>query len=171
LGYFHIPKFRFTLFPVGEGQIQGKRMKNLLRPTIAPILLGAAMLLAKDKPAVEKENLTKLQAVKTIFVDGNNESADKVRQHLESWTCLVLANNKSTADAVMDVKEQPKPNTDINKVAASMTITLPNGDLIWSRTKTGEGFIHSGAGEAVEKVLHDLSKDACPGSHYRRHMG
>ena len=48
------------------------------------------MLLAKDKPAVEKENLTKLQAVKTIFVDGNNESADKVRQHLESWTCLVL---------------------------------------------------------------------------------
>src|ERR1022692_1203824 len=84
---------------------------------------------------------------------------------------LSLANNKSTADAVMDVKEQPKPNTDINKVATSMTVTLPNGDLIWSRTKTGEGFIHSGAGEAVEKILHDLSKDACPRSHYRRHMG
>ena len=146
-------------------------MKKRLAPTIAAILLATAMSLAKDKPAIEKENLTKLQAVKTIFVDGNNESADKVRQHLESWTCLVLTNNKSTADAVMGVTEQQKPNTDINKVATSLTITLPNGDLIWSRTKTGEGFVHSGAGEAVEKVLHDLSKDACPGSHYRRHMG
>jgi len=146
-------------------------MRKLLGPTIAATLLAAGMSPAKDKPAIEKENLAKLQAVKAIFVDGNNESADKVRQHLESWTCLALTNNKSAADAVMDVKEQQKPNTDINKVATSLTITLPNGDLIWSRTKTGEGFVHSGAGEAVEKVLHDLSKDACPGKHYRRHMG
>jgi len=138
---------------------------------IGAILLTVAMSPATDKPAIEKENLAKLQAVKTIFVDGNNESADKVRQHLETWTCLKLSNNKSTADAVMDVKEQQKPNTDINKVATSITITLPNGDLIWSRTKAGEGFVHSGAGEAVEKVLHDLSKDACPGQHFRRHMG
>ena len=138
---------------------------------IAAIVFATAVAPAKDKPAIEKENLAKLQAVKTVFVDGNNESADKVRQHLESWTCLALTNNKSTADAVMDVKEQQKPNTDINKVATSLTITLPNGDLIWSRTKIGEGFVHSGAGEAVEKVLHDLSKEACPGSHYRRHIG
>jgi hypothetical protein len=146
-------------------------MKKLLRTGVAGILLAAAMSLAKDKPAIEKENLIKLRAVKNIFVDGNNESSDKVRQHLESWTCLLLTSNKSTADAVMDVKEQQKPNTEINKVATSLTITLPNGDLIWSRTKSGAGFVHSGAGEAVEKVLHDLSKDACPGSHYRRHMG
>jgi hypothetical protein len=146
-------------------------MNNRLRPMIAAIVFATAVAPAKDKPAIEKENLAKLQAVKTVFVDGNNESADKVRQHLESWTCLALTNNKSTADAVMDVKEQQKPNTDINKVATSLTITLPNGDLIWSRTKIGEGFVHSGAGEAVEKVLHDLSKEACPGSHYRRHIG
>lgn len=146
-------------------------MKKLLRATVSTIVFAAAMSLAKDKPAIEKENLVKLQAVKTVFVNGNNESADKVRQHLESWTCLVLTNNKSTADAVIDVTEEQKPNTDINKVATSLSIALPNGDLIWSRTKAGEGFVHSGAGEAVEKVLHDLSKDACPGKHYRRHMG
>ena len=103
-------------------------------------------------------------------MDGNNESADKVRQHLESWTCLKLAGNKATADAVMDVQEREK-HSDIHEVATSLTITLPNGDLIWSRTKTGGGFVHSGAGEAVEKVLHDLSKDACPGQNFRRHMG
>jgi hypothetical protein len=148
----------------------GESMK-LSKAAVAAILLAAAMSLAKDKPAAEQENLAKLRAVRTVFVEGNNESADKVRQHLESWTCLVLSTNKTAADAVMAIDERTKPNTDINKVATSLTISLPNGDLIWSRTKTGEGFIHSGAGEAVEKVLHDLSKDACPGAHYRRHMG
>jgi hypothetical protein len=136
----------------------------------ASILLAVASSPANDKPAVEKENLVKLQTVKTVFVDGNNESADKVRQHLEAWTCLKLSNNKSTADAVMDVQEREK-TSDMNKVATSIIMTMPNGDQIWSRTKTGEGFVHSGAGEAVEKVLHDLSKDACPGQHFRRHMG
>jgi len=71
----------------------------------------------------------------------------------------------------MAVQEQTKPNADINKVAASVTITMPNGDQIWSRTKAGEGFIHSGAGEAIEKLLHDLAKEGCPGKHYQRHMG
>jgi hypothetical protein len=123
------------------------------RTTIAAILFAVAMSPAKDKPAIEQENLARLQAVRSIFVDGNNESADKVRQHIESWTCLKLTNNKTTADAVMDVQEREK-SSDIHKVATSLTITLPNGDLIWSRTKTGEGFVHSGAGEAVEKVLH-----------------
>ncbi len=137
---------------------------------IALVLLASGMSPGKDKPAIEKENLTKLQSVKSIFVDGNNESADKVRQHLESWTCLKLASNKNTADAVIEVQEREKPS-EIHEVATSLTVKLPNGDLIWSRTKTGAGFVHSGAGEAVEKVLHDLSKDACPGQHFRRHMG
>jgi hypothetical protein len=134
------------------------------------VLLAAAVSTAKDKPAIEKENLAKLRAVKTIFVDGNNESADKIREHLESWTCLVLSNNKSKADAVIDIQEREKPS-DIHKVSTSLTVSTPNGDLIWSRTKTGEGLVHSGAGEAAEKLLHDLSKDACPGQHYRRHLG
>jgi hypothetical protein len=145
-------------------------MKQLSKATIAVTLLATAMSLAKDKPKIEQENLAKLQSAKAVFVDGNNESADKVRQHLESWTCLTLTNNKSTADAIMDVQEREKPS-DINKVATSVTISMTNGDQIWSRTKTGEGFVHSGAGEAVEKLLHDLSKDACPGKSYRRHLG
>ncbi len=145
-------------------------MKKRLTATITAILLTVSVSPGKDKPAIEKENLAKLQAVKIIFVDGNSESADKVRQHLESWTCLKLTNNKATANAVIGVQEREKPS-DIHEVATSLTIILPNGDLIWSRTKTGSGFVHSGAGEAVEKVLHDLSKDACPGQYFRRHMG
>jgi hypothetical protein len=76
-------------------------MKRLSKAIAVVIMAAAVLSPAKDKPAIEKENLAKLQAVKTIFVDGNNESADKVRQHLESWTCLKLAGNKATADAVM----------------------------------------------------------------------
>jgi hypothetical protein len=43
---------------------------------------------AGKKPAISAANLTELQAVKTVFVDGNSESADKLREKLESWTCL-----------------------------------------------------------------------------------
>jgi hypothetical protein len=116
---------------------------------------------AGKKPTISAENLAKLQTVKTVFVDGNSESADKLREKMESWTCLKLTNNKSNADAIMTVEERTKPNTDVNKVAASVTITMPNGDQVWSRTKAGEGFVHSGAGMAAENLLHDLAKDVC----------
>jgi hypothetical protein len=116
---------------------------------------------AREKPAISEENLAKLRTVKTVFVDGNNESADKFREKLEVWTCLKLANNKSQADAIINVEERERPS-DLHKVAASVVATMPNGDQVWSRTKTGEGFVHSGAGMAAENLLHDLAKDACP---------
>lgn len=124
---------------------------------------------AGKKPAISEENLEKLRTIKAIFVDGNSESADKLREKLELWTCLKLTNNKSNADAVMTVEERTKPNIDLNKVAASVTITMPNGDQVWSRTKAGEGFVHSGAGMAAENLLHDLAKDVCPGWSRRNH--
>ncbi len=136
-------------------------MKTTLK--IAAFLAMASFCHAGKKPAISEENLEKLRTIKTVFVDGNSESADKLREKLESWTCLKLTNNKSNADAVMTAEERTKPNTDVNKLAASVTIAMPNGDQVWSRTKTGEGFVHSGAGMAAENLLHDLAKDACPG--------
>ena len=123
---------------------------------------------AEKKPAISEENLAKLQAVKTVFVDGNSESADKLREKMESWTCLKLSSNKSQADAIMSVEEREKPS-DLHKLAASVVITMPNGDQVWTRTKTGEGVVHSGAGMAAENLLHDLAKDACPGWSRRNH--
>src|ERR1035441_544329 len=122
----------------------------------------ASLCYAGKKPAISEENLAKLQTIKVLFVDGNSESADKLREKLESWTCLKLTNNKSQADAIMSTEEREK-TSDMHKVAASVVITMPNGDQVWSRTKTGEGFVHSGAGMAAENLLHDLAKDACPG--------
>lgn len=118
---------------------------------------------AGKKPGITQENLEKLRAVKTIFVEGNSESADKIREHLESHSCFTLVNNKSKADAVMSVSEENKPGEGMQWVVTSIMLTTPNGDQIWSRSKGGGGFVHSGAGMATDNLLHDLRKDACPG--------
>src|ERR1019366_3813675 len=94
----------------------------------------ASLCHAGKKPAISEENFAKLQTVKVIFVDGNSESADKLREKLESWTCLKLTNNESQADAIMSTEEREKPS-DLHKLAASVVITMPNGDQVWSRTK------------------------------------
>ena len=108
--------------------------------------------------SISTESLAELRTVKTVFVEGNSESADKLRAKLESWTCLKLTNNKSNADAIVTTDERTKPNTDVNKLAASVTITMPNGDQVWSRTKTGEGFVYSGAGMVLlHNSLHQRS--------------
>jgi hypothetical protein len=124
---------------------------------------------AGKKPSITQENLAKLQAIEVIFVDGNSESADKLREKLESWTCLKLTNNRSQADAIMNVEERAKPDEGMNWLVSSITVTTKAGDQVWSRSKGGGGFVHSGAGMAAENLLHDLAKDACPGWSRRNH--
>jgi hypothetical protein len=64
-------------------------------------------------------------------VDGNNQSADEIREKLESRTCLILTNNKSRADAIVSVEERIKPNVTFNRLVTSVTVTMPTGDLVW----------------------------------------
>jgi hypothetical protein len=109
------------------------------------------------------EDLAKLHEIKTIFVEGNNESATKIRKHLESSTCFQMVNNKSKADAVMSVSEENKPDEGMHWVVTSITLTTPDGDQIWTQSKGGGGFINSGSGMADDKLLKDLRKDACSG--------
>lgn len=74
---------------------------------IASILIFAhATIPAWKKPEIYVEHLATLQQVKSVFVDGNSESADEIRVRLESWTYLVLTNNKSQADAIISVEER-----------------------------------------------------------------
>jgi hypothetical protein len=131
--------------------------------TSAVVIALVSLGHAGKKPAIAAENLAKLQAVKTVFVEGNSESADKVREHLESQSCLRLVNNKSKADAIMSISEENKPGEGMQWLVTSITVTTQDGDQIWSKSKGGGGFVHSGAGMATDKLLHDLRKDACPG--------
>jgi hypothetical protein len=135
-------------------------MKNV-RMFFCLLFLLSACYGADKKPAITQENLTKLRAIRTIFVDGNSESADKLRQHLESQSCFTLVTNKSKADAIMSVSEENKPGGGPNWLVTSIVVTTQNGDQIWSKSKGGGGFVHSGAGMATDNLLHDLKKDAC----------
>jgi len=130
--------------------------------TIAVVVALVTLGYAGKKPAITQENLAKLQTVKTVFVDGNSESADKLREKLETFSCFTLSNNKSRADAIMTTEERNAHDYVTNEVLTSATITMPNGDQVWTRSKKGGGFVHSGAGMAAEDILHDLAKEACP---------
>jgi hypothetical protein len=134
---------------------------------IVTATLATAAFAAK-KPAISEANQAELQTVRTVFIDGNSEAADKLREKMEIYTCLKVGNNKAKADAVMAVDESAR-NSDSalmghdNKVSASVVITMPNGDQVWSKNKLGgEGFVHSGAGTAAVNLLRALAKDACP---------
>lgn len=127
-------------------------MKTISKATIAAILLASGVTLAKEPHPIH---------IQTIFVEGNSESADKLREKMEKWSCLKLVSKRDEADAIMNVEEREKPS-DLHKVATSVTLVKQDGEQIWYGTKTGEGVIGSGAGMAAENLLHDLSKDACP---------
>ena len=81
----------------------------------------------------------------------------------------MLTNNKTKADALSEVDEQDRKQNSMilgnqNRISSSVTITMPNGDQVWSSSKSGgDGFINSGAGHADVNILRALAKDACPG--------
>ena len=117
----------------------------------------------RKRPAISQENLAKLQTIRIVFVDGNSESADVIREKLESWTCLSLTNNRSQGHAIMSVEERIKPNVTVDRLATSVTLTMQNGDQVWSKSRTGWAFLNTGAVEAVEAILDELAKDGCAG--------
>ena len=132
--------------------------------TLAVVIAHAA-----KKPAISEESLAELQTVQKVFIQGTSEAADKLRNDLETYTCLKLTNNKTKADALIEVDERERRQSSVilgnqNRVSSSVTITMPNGDQVWSNSKSGgDGFINSGAGHADVNLLRALAKDACPG--------
>ena len=126
------------------------------------VLLFPAIAASAGKNKVRDSDLAELRTVKTIFVDGNSESADKLREKLETFSCFTLSNNKSHADAMMTTEERNAHDYVTNEVVTSVTITMPDGNQVWTRSKRGGDFVHSGAGMAAEDILHDLAKEVCP---------
>lgn len=104
-----------------------------------------------------------LCTIKTVFVSGNSESADFVRQQIEKATWLKLVSNASAADGVLKIAEHTHTkHFPIATQETAVSAELWKGkDLEWSETQTwGEGVFHSGAGSAVKLLLSDLDKEA-----------
>lgn len=133
------------------------------------LILATAISRAAKKPAISEENLAELQTVQKVFIQGTSEAADKLRDDLETYTCLKLTNNQTKADALIEVDEKERGQNSVilgnrNRISSSVTITMPNGDQVWSSSKSGgAGFVNSGAGHADVNILRALAKDACPG--------
>jgi hypothetical protein len=70
------------------------------------VLPFVAIACSAANKKVNDADMAELRTVKTIFIDGNNESADKLREKLETFSCFTLSNNKSRADAVMTTEER-----------------------------------------------------------------
>jgi hypothetical protein len=170
-GHFITRRHRLSDMATGQNRIGGRSVKALLATGAVLCALFSMESLSgvqKKKPAISEENVAELQTARIVFIDGNSESADKLRDKLETYTCLRLTNNKSKADAILSVDEQARRSAlDENgsgKISASVIVTMPNGDQVWNVNKLGQGgFVHTGAGTAATNVLRALAKDACPG--------
>jgi hypothetical protein len=100
---------------------------------VCAIVIGAA---AKDHVDERLKDLT------SVFVTGNNQSAEGARKVLQDEkTCLSLAPKAIDADAVLDItvdaQSQGGPIGGMGGRAwiASGTLTLKSGELVWSRSE------------------------------------
>ncbi|MCI0404137.1 MAG: hypothetical protein L0212_11555 [Acidobacteria bacterium] len=129
---------------------------------VLTLLLCAPALLAKDKPD------PRLREVSTIFVKGNNQAAEKIRELLRKGkTCFQLATKAEDADAVLEVDADAAADPGSlgsfgrREWIVSGTLTLKSGDLVWSKSRRfGDAPFMSGAKSGGDVLLHDLAKDA-----------
>lgn len=136
-------------------------------PSKATSLLFITALLAatpawggKDKPD------PRLAGVTTIFVTGNNQAAEKIREQLSKRkSCLTLALKADDSDAILDVSTDTKSQGDSGFGAfgarewiVSATLTLKSGELLWSKSERfGDAPFRSGGKVAGDLLLHRLS--------------
>ncbi|MBI4166718.1 MAG: hypothetical protein HY508_13390 [Acidobacteria bacterium] len=83
----------------------------------------------------------RLREVKSIFVKGNSQAAEKAREKLdEGKTCFSLATKADDADAVLEIGDSATADPGVlgsfggRHNVVSGTVTLKSGDLVWSHT-------------------------------------
>lgn len=132
------------------------------------MLLIVGMVFAKDAPDA------RLQSLRSVFVSGNNQGAEQVREDLKkdaekSKGCLTLATNQKDADGTLDI--QTDGNSSMGGGMGSLggrnwivsgTVTLKSGDLVWSHSERfSDTPLKSGAKTAGKLVYSKLRKAAC----------
>ena len=106
-------------------------MKALL---IVILLCGASTA----QTSITPERLEKLQAVHSIFVQGNNQGAEKIREEMEKGkTCFTSVLKASDADAVLDVNSDSVMQSGllgIRDYIISGNLTNTQGELLWAKS-------------------------------------
>jgi len=117
---------------------------------------------------LKTERLQKIQAVHTIFVDGNNVGALKAREQIEKGkTCFTLALKAADADAVFAVgtdSQMEDARWGIRDYIVTGTLTNKDGELLWSQnSRFGDAPFSNGGKEAAKILVHMLKREACEG--------
>ncbi|TAM80409.1 MAG: hypothetical protein EPN47_15930 [Acidobacteria bacterium] len=132
--------------------------KNALLPML--VILATTPVFARR---IHKGSRHDLCSIKSVFVDGNSESADIVRQRIEKKTWLKLVPSEDGADGVLKIAEHTlTKHFPISTQETEVSDQLWKGKkLDWSETKTwDEGVFNSGSGSAARLLLDDLNKEA-----------
>src|SRR5258708_38263229 len=114
-------------------------VKNDTQPEAKPETKTDAKAETTEDPKIVAQR--ELQSVRTLFVKGNSETSNTLREKMSIYSCLQTALSEKKADAVMDVDETARRTESIlgghsNKVSSTVTITLPNGVVVWTYNKT-----------------------------------
>lgn len=131
------------------------------------ILLVFLVALAFGKDVVDP----RLKDVRTVFVTGNNQAAEKIRSEMRTdagkkRSCLSLITNPSQADATLEVAADR--NLTRNSVTRESdwiingTLTTKSGDIIWSSHAQFSDAPFMSGGDTAGKILYrHLKSDAC----------
>lgn len=100
------------------------------------LLLAAAGLNAREHADPRLATLT------SVFVSGNNQGAERVREALGSGkTCLSLAAKAADADGTLEIAVESQTtggqmgSFGQRSSIVSAIVTLKSGDLVWSRSE------------------------------------
>jgi hypothetical protein len=129
-----------------------------------PFLLTAILLIPTAR--AKDEDDPRLKDVKKIFINGNSASANQTRKTLMGlprsvkWkaVCLTGVANRAGADAVLEINETVPlgfwPDGTVRLPQSAGTLTLTNGDLIWSDSSDySAGFLLQRLNDAVCRVV------------------
>jgi hypothetical protein len=103
--------------------------------------------------------------LKTVFVDGNSESANMIHNEIAERTWLKLVASKEHADAVLAIAETKStrgfPMTTEQTTVSGQLVKPDSDEILWSDSASfGEGVFNSGAGSASKMLLGRLTTDA-----------
>ena len=136
---------------------------------IALFATAVVAVCADDEPA------TRLSSVTSIYVEGNNEAAQKIRADIRTdrekkKLCFDLATKKDGASAVLGITDDTVANTgehaDVlsrRHSRVSALLTLADGEQVWERSSSMSDapFGMSGVKTAAGLIYKRLRKDVC----------
>jgi hypothetical protein len=126
-------------------------------------LLALAMPASADRRH-KRGSHPELCQLKTVFVEGNSESASKIRDEIPKRTWLKLAASKENVDAVLAIAETKStggfPMTHEQTTVSGQLTKAGSDEILWSDSASfGELPRGSGAGSAAKILLNYLSVD------------